>query len=148
MIDFVDTEKPLVESDFIYVERRLGLVLPSQLKSHYAKFNGGSPKKCVLNTNDSLYVVNQFLPIKYGAAGQRLEDVYTTLNVSESALPKNLVAFALDPGGDFFCIDVDATGLEAVYMCRSDYFDDPSRACEFLADSFDSFVGKLRDDEA
>ena len=43
MLNFYDCDKNLSENDFNEVEKKLEVSFPSSFKSHYLKWNGGTP---------------------------------------------------------------------------------------------------------
>lgn len=145
--DFIDAEQPVTSTDLAEVERSLDFIFPPQFRSHYLTHNGGSPRRCLFHGKETIHVVNQFLPIKYGRKDYRFEDVYRDLKVERGILPKHLVAFADDPGGDFYCFSVRDQDAGSIWLYIGEYGDEPKRASKFLAPSLADFLAGLREDK-
>ena len=112
MLSFYDCDKNLSEIDFNDVEKKLEVSFPSSFKSHYFKWNGGDPNlSCFVNDNiDYDYIeIRDFIPMKYSK--QFEDDPDFTLEgraINEwklNELPKNLIPFAFDWGGNYLCLE-------------------------------------------
>lgn len=112
MLSFYDCEKNLSEYDFNEVEKNLEVSFPASFKSHYFKWNGGTPNlSCFVNDNiDYDYIeIRDFIPMKYFK--QFEDDPDFTLEgraINEwklNELPKNLIPFAFDWGGNYLCLE-------------------------------------------
>ncbi len=143
--DFVNAKHKLSDADFAWLEREIGAALPPAVRAHYSLFNGGEPEKYIFAANDSKYVVQEFFSIKYGKPGHNIEDNYQELVKGERLIPKELVPFASDPAGDFYCFHV-ATGQ--IVLFRSEHLPDMEKCITILAGSMTEFVdGLVADNE-
>uniref|UniRef100_UPI0013DA4632 SMI1/KNR4 family protein n=1 Tax=Serratia marcescens TaxID=615 RepID=UPI0013DA4632 len=60
MVVFEGTAPALSELDIRRVERKLGIRLPQDLKEHYLRFNGGTPRPDFFVKDGEAYDVEQF----------------------------------------------------------------------------------------
>lgn len=98
----------LTVTDLDGVEDSLGLTLPRDVREHYLRWNGGTPRATCWVVDDEVVVdVAAFLPVRYGDGTRygTLEDTYAA-HVAEGLLPVGLVPFASDWGGAAVCLDV------------------------------------------
>lgn len=146
-IDFVDCRKPLTVDEIDRIEKSLNLRFPVALKSHYLKFNGGSPKNCIFTKSGEEFVVQEFFPMCFGPKPDRLESIVADLVIARAIIPPMLMPFADDPGGDYFCIGVDEKSAGKIYMFCNDYSHDAARAIRYLSKSLDDFLSDLSPDE-
>jgi len=103
------------------IQQQLDLVLPEELVNHYLIHNGGIPSNSfwILEDGCSLWV-KKFLPIKFPVGTERtLEDSYL-LMVAKNVMPNGLMPFAIDHGGNYFCIDTSGE----VYFYAVDGWDE------------------------
>lgn len=153
---FFDCEKNIAIKDIDEIECELGIKLPEDFKSHYLKYNGGTPTHTFTPTTDEWESdqVTAFIPIKYCAAEDDSVDV-TLLGVfkrmrDKDVIPKKLLPFARDLGGNFFCLNM----LDcSVSFFATDAFDpdlsmnDNHKKVERkIANSFGEFVNTLEDE--
>ncbi len=142
MSEFARTFPNLSSEDFRKLEGTMGMALPEDLRRHYESFNGGTPKKNTFIADDE-YRIKEFLPILYGAKGACLEDAYVDLVLNNKSFPKDVIPFASDGGGDYFCYCLSAERRGEVFFYQSDYYDDPARAVVWLAPTFNAFMKAL-----
>lgn len=147
MVEFIGTVQAVTDSDVGEVERKFGFSFPGDFRDHYLTHNGGRPEKNLFKKDDTVFVVSEFLPIKYGRTNCLFEDVFRDLKIDQQVLPKHLVAFADDPGGDYYCFSVRDKDAGSIWIYRGDYSDEPDRAVEFLAKSLDEFLESMVADE-
>lgn len=148
-----DCEKQLSVDDIAKVERELSVKFPESIKRHFLKFNGGDVDEVFWNDPDGLVEpieLRDFIPMLYNRDFG--DDQGFTLNGrtleewSENKLPKNLVQFAMDWEGNYFCID--CTDGTIHYFVR-DFDDALSNEENFrkntkqIAESFDVFMNSL-----
>lgn len=156
---FTDCEKSLAPKDFSSIEQDLGIFLPSDLKGHYLKFNGGTPEKSVWRDPSGEWDENEvrdFFPFLYFQVKQ--DDPDFTINGrakeewAEGKLPKNLLPFAIDWGGNYFCLDLQSGGI--FFFLRDVWSENLSREqnwaanTRFVTDAFGKFVDGLEPSEA
>ncbi len=143
--EFVETEQPITEAELDDVERTFHFTFPMQVRSHYLRYNGGSPTNYLFKKDDTVFVVHEFLPVKYGK--HLFETSFRNLKVEAEILPKHLVPFALDPGGDYYCFSVRDKDAGSIWIYRGEYSDEPERAVQFIAKSLNEFVESMVADE-
>ena len=136
MLSFYDCDKNLSENDFNEVEKKLELSFPASFKSHYFKWNGGTPNlSCFVNDNiDYDYIeIRDFIPMKYSK--QFEDDPDFTLEgraINEwevNELPKNLIPFAFDWGGNYLCLEKNS--WQIIYYVRDVWSENISREANF-----------------
>lgn len=143
----------ITESDMNDVVSGLGYSLPDSFRKHYFLFNGGNPVNKIFKLNDDsepLEVVG-FYPIKYNTpafetVNSLLLEHYIFL-VGKNIIPKEVMPFAHDPGGNFFCLNLENGN---VIFYATDSFDpelspqdNQKRAQLKISDSFDIFMNSL-----
>jgi cell wall assembly regulator SMI1 len=143
MINFRYTESPIVAADLDEVERRFGFRFPPEFRDLYLRFNGGRPEKDRFVDDKGTCIVHEFMPIKNGKPGLTFEHDFQQTKVAQSLLPEHLVPFAVDPGGNFYCFSTRDDEVGAIFIFRTDYFDNPKRATEYLTSSLSAFLGAL-----
>ena len=156
MLSFYDCDKNLSENDFNEVEKKLEVSFPASFKSHYFKWNGGTPNlSCFANDNiDYDYIeIRDFIPMKYSK--QFEDDPDFTLEgraINEwklNELPKNLIPFSFDWGGNYLCLEKNS--WQIIYYVRDVWSENISREANFkknsiiIAKSFDEFLNCLEE---
>ena len=140
---FIRTKQSVSNADLKNVEKILGFKFPKEFRNHYLSVNGGRPERNLFKKDDVIYVVSEFLPIKFGTKDYLFEDVNLHLKIEREILPQDLIAFADDPGGDFYCFNKAGE----IWIYRGDYSDDPDNAVTFLAKSLSEFIDGMFQDE-
>lgn len=105
---FVGGNKKLTAKDFAAVDKRLGFALPSELRAHYARNNGGKPVRRYFRTRDGYeQSVQTFLPMCHRSYEDELllEAEYVSLVRKKKLIRSSLIPFAIDEGCNFYCID-------------------------------------------
>jgi hypothetical protein len=74
-----------------------------------------------------------------------LELTYKNLVIEEKYLPKEILPFAIDDGGNFFCISLRNSDYNYIYHCNNDHYNinDNEEHLTLLADTFKKFIDKL-----
>lgn len=134
----------ITADDLQQAEFSMGVVLPKDLKEFYLKNNGGRSTRNLFELNGNDYKVNEFLTIKYGP--DTIEETYKDIFVENAEMPNQLVPFASDAGGDYFCFDTAKESYGRIVFFESEYYDNLSRAVIELASSFSEFTTKLNTD--
>jgi hypothetical protein len=129
---------------------RLSIAIPEQVRTFYLAQNGGIPTlPCWMMENGEWHCIQSFLPMKYGK--RTLESVYL-MGVEKGYLAKNMVPFANDAGGNYFCFDHRGqVYFYAMDGWRGDVSLDENRkkAAQWLTGSFRAFIaGLVADPEA
>jgi hypothetical protein len=144
--EFVGTEQGITDADLDEVERTFRFIFPKKVRSHYLRYNGGSPTNYLFKKDHTVFVIHEFLPVKYGK--HLFEQSFRNLKNEAAVLPKHLVPFAVDPGGDYYCFSVRDKDVGSIWIYRGEYSEEPDSAVEYLAKSLDDFVGGMVADEA
>lgn len=136
---FVGTGKRLSAEELAKVEGRIGLTLPSSLREHYLKHNGGRPKKSYFVDGDHELDVHHFNKMldERSELGGVFEKMYEVVVQKKKLIPVRLIPFAINQGGDFFCMDKET---EEIFFYEMDYCLEPERAARKLAPSLAYFL--------
>ncbi|SDV09235.1 SMI1/KNR4 family protein [Pseudomonas mucidolens] len=147
---FSDCETSITSADLDHVESVIGRKLPIPFRNHYLKYNGGVPERAYWVSEDFFdpIEVASFRPIAYGEP--TLLSTYQ-LMLKKQVLPAQLLAFADDLGGNFFCLNLDSG---AISYFTTDTFDSDLSPEENQAESeknlcsnFLRFVQGLSDED-
>jgi cell wall assembly regulator SMI1 len=144
----LDAKSSLSDADISTVETALGFTFPADLRHHYLVANGGRPVPNLFQKGDEYFSVHEFLPILHGLVGARFEDTYRDLVVDNDLFPTNLIPFAIDAGGDYFCYSLRPEAAGQIFFYQSDYYDDPVRAVVYLSPDLGTFFNSLVSDDA
>lgn len=140
----------ITQDDIRAVASRLDIAIPEQVEAFYLAQNGGVPTlSCWMMENGECHCIQTSLPMKYGK--RTLESVYL-MGIAKDYLTRNMVPFANDAGGNYFCFDHRGH----VYFYAMDGWDSDlsmgenrSKAAQWLAGSFQAFIaGLVPDPEA
>ena len=143
--DFTNTAHAITTADLNELEEKYGFAFPQDFRLHYLRYNGGSPTKCLYNKGGDIFVLQEFLPVKFGEG--RLEDSFRHLTVEDAILPAHLVPFAVDPGGDYYCFSTREEDRGSIWFYIGEYRDEPDRAVEYLAKSLPDFMERMTEEE-
>ena len=148
---FQRVSKPLMLEDITQVELDLGILIPNEVKIHYLQHNGGlpDPNTWIIDEDFGIWhSVSTFFPMRYPSdfsTGITIESVYKQ-GQEKDFLLRDLVPFANDPGGNFFCFDPNGQ----VYFYSMDDWDqnlskdeNKLKSKRFLTNSFSAFVEGL-----
>jgi hypothetical protein len=142
---FTSTEHPVTDSELDDVQKECGFVFPQPVRLHYLRYNGGCPRRCLYKKGQDTFVVQEFLPVKYGTG--RLEDSFHHLKIDDDILPDGFVPFAVDPLGDYFCFSVRPNDRGSIWLYIGEYRDEPARALEYLATSLPDLLETMTEEE-
>src|SRR5262245_66279103 len=148
---FSNVREKITAAEIADTGTALGVVIPDEVVQHYVEHNGGTPARACWESNDfEPQCISQFLPIKHATKGGLSVEKSYRNGVDKGFLPRGLVPFAVDWGGNYFCFDEDG----GVYFFAVDaWSDDRSTeenqkdATRFLSRSFKTFVDKLVPEE-
>jgi hypothetical protein len=146
MVTFSKTRQPPTQADLASVERRLGVILPADLKDHYLGHNGGRPAPRFIEKNGEWYGVHYFLPMANGDAEDSFEASYGDLVLDNPLFPGGVIPFAVDEGGDYFVYSARLESYGNILFVQSDYFEEPDRYVVFLSPSLEAFLGALAEE--
>jgi hypothetical protein len=106
----------------------------------------GKEIKTYASQNGSSYVIHEFLTIgsknKKGTFESAIEDCVLEMPI----IPVFLIPFAIDEGGDFYCISSRADDFGKIYFFWQEFCDDLERAMEFVAPSLEDFIAGIGDE--
>ena len=142
---FHETSDAITSEEISNIEDRLKINFPEEFKEHYLKDNGGYPERDSYPwTDSSSTTVNTFLSMKYEGFGN-LENTYINLILDKKYLPKEILPFAIDDGGNFFCISSRSEDYGAIYYCNNDEYenDEVEVPMKPVEKSFNEFINKL-----
>jgi hypothetical protein len=140
--NFTETETSVTLEDLRNLEEILNIKLPTEFIFHYIQFNGGVPDRYIFSHKGERFVINDFLPIKYGK--NTIEHTYDSI---KHYLPKQMVPFAADPSGNYFCFSTSDTSQGKIYYWDHENSDNPQRAITLLADNLTQFIQNMHPDE-
>ena len=149
--DFKNQGVQISEEDIRLAEADLGVSLPSEFKKFLLSVsNGGVPRNAYWPVGDEEYLwLSRFLPIKDSLGrGRTIEETYR-LGKEKAFLPDGFVVFAIDHGGNYFCLDQDArVYFFAMDAWRPDveFSENGRHAKRFLADSLKEFLDGLEEE--
>lgn len=127
---------PINEIDLCDLEAKLGIPLPSQLRSYYLRWNGGIPFPSSIPMNKSVWVRLHWKP---GTEAARVgpatgfeglykinssipgTDFLSTWNDFKHRIPHDCLCFARDPGGSQFLIGIKEHNLGKIYLWERSY---------------------------
>lgn len=135
--------QPLSPADFEWAEKTLGFPLPPDLRAQYAMFNGGVPERTYFrNEKGDEYSLQALLPIRYRTYEDQLllEESYERLVVRKKLIPTSLLPFAIDQGGDYYCM---RKADQAIVFFAMDHWNDPGRAQTVVSASICSWLDAM-----
>jgi hypothetical protein len=152
----ISPEKKINEFDICALEKSTGFKLPPSFSRLYLKFNGGSPNKSWVITNDE-YEPMQIADFKFihpeGSEGENetrfIVGCYR-LMCDRQIIPHTLLPFAVDDGGNFFCLDM--LNGSVMFYAVDTFREDVSMAANqiaaqrLIAKSFEEFIESLEEE--
>jgi hypothetical protein len=155
--NFEHCEKTVSLLEIEQLENNLKYKLPNYFIEHYLKFNGGIPLKSWWYFNEDIdpLEIAQFKSIKYynltlGSSTSLIDNCYYYM-IERNVIPQNIIPFAIDWGGNFFCINQDDN---SILFYTVDSFNDDLTLKEnhknaqlYLAPSFNVFINNLMSEE-
>ena len=125
-------------------ERLHSLALPEAYRSFLVTFTGGPPEGChirVKSVGEDL-TLREVYPLRStrDADGEGAADLDGVVNWDEF-FPRDLLAFADDGCGNWFCIGVRGEVSGKVFFVDHEYERGEARHLVKVADSFDAFKG-------
>ena len=139
-ISFEDTSPRITEDDIDALSRGLGVTFPTSARRHYLEYNGGVPSPDVYDMDGELLQVQQFFSIRYGDLLFTIENNYEELVLQQRIIPVSLIPFAIDPGGDYYCL---STENGEVSIFRAENLPDSQEANIRICSSIDDFISGL-----
>jgi hypothetical protein len=121
-MEFTNLDRRLSDEEIANFESDLGILFPASLRDLFANHNGGAPIPYVFQGHFLHAVVNETLPLISGEGRDTAVDTYELLVLQRQIVGKRFFPFAIDPGGDYFFVDCEASDSR-VYFYRSDTID-------------------------
>ncbi len=81
--------------------------------------NGGIPKKSVFGSGEDAWHIHEIMPLRKqdaGSEGISLEETYRQHALDQKHLSKHLVPFAIDEGGNWYCVSLKKRDYGALYF--------------------------------
>jgi hypothetical protein len=140
----------LTQKDLERFEKEVGLRLPPSFRAHYVESNGGIPtRRYYVTAKGDEYEVASFRRIKHRAKYEPLiNETYEMLAIQRGIVPRRLLPFAADSGGDLYCMDMKT---ETIWVWAADDYKkgNPESAATRIAPSLASFIeGMVTEPEA
>ncbi len=129
----------LSEERLAAVQEQLGVAFPEDYLTVVGTHQGAAPDRTLVTLPDGTGTTLSML-LHFEDHPEGL-DLLGILEFSE-ILPKRVIPFALDPGGNYFCFDYRSTGTDppVVFLAT----DDPEAEPERLASSFTELIDSLQ----
>ncbi|MBX4262270.1 SMI1/KNR4 family protein [Clostridium estertheticum] len=143
---FIGVEKALKEYDLIFIEEKYNFKFPNKVKEYYLQYNGGEPEKYIfIDEDEDSFIVQKFVSIKYNSGGGQTLENYIQDIKEDAILPKWLIPFAYDPGGDIYCFSIDKEDNGAIYYWshEHDLEEDTEEHVVWLSESMESFINNM-----
>lgn len=150
------SEKAVRSSDISALERSLGCALPRAFVDLYLSFNGGEPNRSWVVTDDGyepMQIVD-FKPIHAEGAANSLDTRFVEgcykVMCEREVIPHTLLPFAVDDGGNFFCLDM--VNSSVLFYAVDSFRPELSMLANqiavqrMIATSFEQFVAELEED--
>ena len=158
MNNFKKCEKKIGRADIYKTESKLSITLPDDFVLHYLEFNGGTPEKSWWNGDEGFEPVEVagFKPFVYNTQTNDdprslIDGCYISM-LDREVIPRNLLPFANDWGGNFFCLNLDNYSI--VYFATDSFDEDLTmqenhiKLQRYLINSFSNFVERLVTEES
>ena len=129
---------PITSEDIIAFQNEHAITLPSFLVDFFLKYNGAETTQYKFRNK---YVVNNFLPMQKNRNASVALIFPTVLDKEEGFGRKDLIPFAIDPGGRPYYVSIGDRDNGHVYLDRMYMGDD--NALQKIADTFDEFIDGL-----
>ncbi|MBO9551033.1 SMI1/KNR4 family protein [Pseudomonas sp.] len=148
------SESAIEVSDVEVLESQVSTHLPDSFKQFFLKHNGGVPDRDWWDGDDENEAIRlkRFKAIARSDAQDASDTKYLggcyMAMTGRKVIPATLLPFAIDDGGNFFCLDLVDGG---VCFYATDSFDsdltiteNQLNAYRWLAETFDAFVSGLK----
>ncbi len=147
-INLKNSSSFLTREDIGIIEKELKIIIPKEMQDFYLKFNGGIP-------NRKYFFVPQYvdnLKIRFfkffkfeNSKSLTIEESYNN-GIKRGFLYQNLIPFANDDGGNYFCINNEGKTFYYAIDAWTDSLTNEENIKEnliLLANSFNEFIDKL-----
>lgn len=140
---FIGQKKKTTMERINEIQDEYKITIPKDLSSHYIKYNGGClEKNWFINNEGDQYVLHEFLFIGVKNKIGNFEECVYDFKIDMNILPDNLVPFAIDEGGAYYCMD---TGNMSIFLWLPEFYDDKKHATRFVAKSLQEFISGMNE---
>jgi hypothetical protein len=141
----LDSKNPISIEYLQEFSRKTGMEIPDELIGFFCKFNGGHPKYNMYYCADGEKCeLHEFLYIGTNDKKGTFEDTIEYLILDLKIIPHHLVPFAIDGGGDLYCISTAKDNYGKIYFFWTEFCDHLDRAIEYVAPSLDEFIENMK----
>ena len=153
MIEFLETEHQMGETEIRALEARIDFNLPKEYQRHLLKHNGGRCEPNVFsfveNGKKTSSAVDWFLAV-YNGEFDNFEDYFNIYKIDEKRMPTNFFAIAHDSGGNLICMNTEDNGIyfwdhEREFESYTQSNDDDKSNLYFIAKDLDTFFSELKE---
>jgi hypothetical protein len=92
-------------------------------------------------------VLHSFLAVGPQEEFGSFEDIIEYLMFEQDVIPKYLIPFADDEGGNFYCMSTKEETYGKIYIFYPEFCDDLDEAIVYIAPSLDVFINNMREYE-
>ncbi|MCO6536522.1 MAG: SMI1/KNR4 family protein [Gilliamella sp.] len=151
---FYDSEQAINTADLNEVEKLLKIKIPVQLRQFLLHHNGGMPENNAWLDPEGEFewvAIHELIPVKYYKKFNNNKNYLMPFKAADlwgrKLLPETFLPFAIDAGGNYFCIDINNG---KIYYYTLDTWsdnlsltDNQDKSTLFLCNSFNEFISKL-----
>jgi len=138
------TRTPITAEAIASIAQRISVSLPTEFLNFYVMHNGGRFEERIFEHMDDEFRIQEFL--SFGNGADSIEETYKDVFMENKLTPNDILPFAADSSGDYFCISVDPATFGEVIFFDSENYDIPERCTIKLSPSFGDFIKNLKRD--
>lgn len=138
----ISNRAPTSKKTIAAIAEKIKVSLPADFVEFYIKYNGGKFEEGTFTHTDDELRIQEFL--SFGSGADSIEETYNDVFVENDLTPNNILPFAADSSGDYFCISVTQGNFGEVVFFDSENYDSPERCIIRLAPSFHEFLTRLK----
>jgi cell wall assembly regulator SMI1 len=147
-LDLTNSSKKLSKEDIEEFKNKVNINLPKEFYSFYEQHNGGIPEKnsFYIENEDSYVEISFFMPIKNKIeklGNVSIENSYHLL-IDRNVLLPNYLPFAVDWGGNYFCINHEDDSIVLVFADMGVF---AKKNVRLLTYGFNVFLNHLHEKE-
>jgi hypothetical protein len=141
MIELINSGAALSVEALNNFELEFGIALPQELRELYLRANGGKPNRQMFIDENGPCKVHTILPIKHSSIPglSTLDQSFNHMKVRAKILRDDLVPFAVDPLGGYFCFSSEGDSKGSVWIVHMD----GSAGPEYLTPNVKYFFDRL-----
>ncbi len=141
-MEFKHNNRKISEQNLANFKDKYKLDIPQDYANFLLEYNGGQTIKNKYPSESGTYLIHEFYSVLNGSL--LLEDCIESIQIVEQTLPDYLLPFAIDEGGNQFCIGVKPFNWGKIHIYYLDIGDSDDSEV-YLDNSFESFISKLRE---